>query len=164
MAAGGARLEAWLYSTLPWLVGAWLVILAWTGGLALWGAPDDGFASPSPLFDLGLLLGLGLPAMVVAGVGLGWSSGRRWWARALTLVILAVAVVLVGWLASFVHFGGICLDPGDTCSPSWTSRSVLLAVALGSVAAGAAAHQAVLHRSQIARELTRMWNRGRALG
>ncbi|HEY6532856.1 MAG TPA: hypothetical protein VIY72_11160 [Acidimicrobiales bacterium] len=123
----------------PWALATVVVVASWAGGLALWGGPDRFGAVASPMFQYATLVVVGLPSMVVAGALLGWSFDRNTLLRVGAYAVLVLAVLVVGWLASFVHFGGICMDPTDRCQQSWVARAGGLLLALGAVGAGAAA-------------------------
>jgi hypothetical protein len=120
-----------------WTVAAVIVVLAWRGGLAVWGPPRAGYASASPVFQYALIFLVGGPLVVVAGFLVGRAASAPWWLQVLAAAFLLLAVMTVGWFTSFVHFGGFCMDAMDACRMTWPARVGGAVVGLGVIAVGA---------------------------
>jgi hypothetical protein len=110
-----------------------VVLAGWGSGYLTWTANDqDSYRSGTDLFLPAMILVSGMPTVVVAGRLLASSRKRRLLGSfALTSITVALA-----YLVSFSFFGGFCLDPGDVCVTSWSSRLLTLAAALACLGVG----------------------------
>ncbi len=118
----------------PWLVAAGFITLGWAAGYLLWaqGDPEGFLRVPFSLFELLVVLLVGLPLSLAAG----WLTPFRR-ARTVGYVVLSLAAAVLAYLSSFSFFGGICLDPGeDVCVTTWPSRLAVLAAALVALVLG----------------------------
>lgn len=116
--------------TAPWRLGVVFVGLAWAFGLYVWGSPDPGSARRHGIFALLGMVG----GMVVVGIA---ALLRRVDAlRLLATGSVALGYLWIAYMAYFSHYGGVCLDPGEVCVVSWSSRIVTLVVGLGCVGVG----------------------------
>jgi hypothetical protein len=118
----------------PWLVAAGLLLCGWFAGAALWGGDQgSGYRSVAiDWFTLGAMVLVGAPTMAVAG----WLTPARGLRRVLGLAVWAVGCLAMTYVTFFAWFGGFCIDPGDVCETTWTSRLAPLAVALLLVGSG----------------------------
>ncbi len=134
-----------------WGVAAGLVCLSWIAGLLVWGTPESGFGTASPVFWWAALIIVGAPVLLAGSVGIGLSAEARPWVRGLFVTLWVVGLLAVAYLTQFVHFGGFCLDETDVCVISWPARIASLLLALFIVAVSAASEQTArrwrLHRS-----------------
>jgi hypothetical protein len=122
--------------TVPWLwcAAALIVLGGWVAGYVVWHNPDqDQFRAGVDVFFPLVMLVLGLPMVVAAGIALGGDGNASRWGGC---TLLAVAALGLSYCASFAFFGGLCLDPGDVCVTSWPSRVANLATGLAILAVG----------------------------
>lgn len=115
--------------------------LSWVAGLIVWGAPESGFGTASPIFWWATLLIIGAPILLAGSVGTGLATEARPWVRGLFVTLWVVGLLAVAYLTQFVHFGGFCLDETDVCGISWPARIASLLLALFIVAVSAASEQ-----------------------
>lgn len=115
----------------PWLAAAGMVTLGWTAGYPVWaqGDPQGFFRVPFTLWDPLVIIVLGAPLSAAAGWLLPSSRIKGY-------VILALTVFVLAFASSFSFFGGICLDPEDTCVTTWPTRVSALAAALLALSVG----------------------------
>ena len=129
------------FSPTRWGVAAGLVCLAWVAGLLVWGAPESGFGTASPVIWWAALLAIGAPILLAGSVVIGLAMEARPWVRSLSASVWVAGLLVMVYLTQFVHFGGVCLDETDVCGISWPARIASLLLALFIVAVSAASEQ-----------------------
>lgn len=119
-------------SLLPWGVAAVVIALGWLAGYVGWDSPRIGYER---YFAIGLIrevILVGIPFAVVAGLFLRARDRRL---RGVGVVCLFTGTLVLAFLASFVFFD-MCLDPGEVCVTNWSSRVLVLIVAISTLAPG----------------------------
>lgn len=128
-----------------WVVGLVAVGAGWVFGLWVWGAPGSEPAG-APVEQLMVLALVGVPSMLLAGTSTGFGAGGSRASRWLGLAGWTAGMLALAWVTSFVHFGGVCMGPGDVCTVRWPGRIVGLLVAIGLVVGGSALSVAIDRR------------------
>jgi hypothetical protein len=124
-----------LFSRYGWPAAGLMVMLAWLGGLLLWGKPESltEFAAVTYWDWIVAIFAAGFVLMVLGSwLRLARSRARRRFGSA----VIALGLLWLMYSVSYIHFGGICRAPGDACVVTWPSRLTGLAAGLAPVAVG----------------------------
>ena len=116
-----------------WLTAGALTAAGWVLGYFAWAA-DSGaeYGGSHDLFSPAALLLTGLPVAVLGGFLMGRRGILRW----LGVLTLAGAALVAAYWSFWAFFGAMCIDPGEVCVTTWSSRSLTLGVALGCLSLG----------------------------
>jgi hypothetical protein len=133
----GSRIAGWS------IIGVVIVLVGWIGGLALWDAPSSDYPAQLPVEGFALIVVMGVPAILVGGLAIGFSDARSRAVRALGTAVWIGSSIVLAYCTSFIHFGGFCLDREDACVTRWPSRVTALILAILIVAGGSLVAAAV---------------------